>query len=454
ESSEQIASNLAMGVGLNLLSFDLPCNSPTGITYARFRLSSAGSLSTTGGAVNGEVEDYQLTIVKDAIPPTLLTMPIDVTVECDGSGNLADINTYLTTLGGTSVPSESVDFGSGTSVFPYTQSGFTLEEDVGGTAQQVIEEILAPAGDAELQQLSLNGAGSSSNSVMITNNLNQFFDLLTLDVEALDLAPLGPTVGVARIISSAGGQVQVDSTGTLDFDNPATVADTNAWNNLTWVQLVFNDNGNGLPSVTYDNLVLQPKSGLSASDNCSLALSVTNNYSSLASACGATGSTNILFTVTDECGNAVSATGTFTIIDTTRPSIVCPTDTTVECDGSGNAGDINTWLVSLGGSDVCGSVTLSNSYTSLSNDCGATGTDLVTFWVTDACGNTTSCTARFTIEDTTRPTITCPSNLTVECDGDGNTNALNTWLASHGGGDVCGSVSLSNDFSALAGTCG
>ncbi|MEM7391665.1 MAG: DUF11 domain-containing protein [Verrucomicrobiota bacterium] len=333
ESSEQIASNLAMNLGDNLVSVEVSCDSPVGATYARFRLSSTGSLATTGSAIDGEVEDYQVSILKDATPPTLLTLPMDVTVECDGSGNLSDIHAYLNAGGGAAVSAVGIDFGSGASVFPYTQSGFTLEEHAAGTAQQTIGETFAPAGEAELEQISLNDAGTSSNSVVITNNLNQFFDLLTVDVEALDLAPLGTTVGVVRVLSSAGGEVQVSSTGTLNFDSLAVVADTNAWNNLTWVRLVFNDTGNGLPSVTFDNLTLQTKNGISARDNCSLALSLTNDYSSLAAACGGTGSTNIIFTVFDECGNGVSATGSFTVVDTTRPTIVCPTDLTVECDG-------------------------------------------------------------------------------------------------------------------------
>ncbi|MBV9494841.1 MAG: hypothetical protein JOZ54_11395 [Acidobacteria bacterium] len=43
-------------------SFNVPCTALTGVTYARFRFSSAGGLGPTGNAPDGEVEDYQVTI--------------------------------------------------------------------------------------------------------------------------------------------------------------------------------------------------------------------------------------------------------------------------------------------------------------------------------------------------------------------------------------------------------
>ena len=45
------------------LTFAVPATATPGTTYARFRLSTAGSLAPTGLAADGEVEDYQVTIV-------------------------------------------------------------------------------------------------------------------------------------------------------------------------------------------------------------------------------------------------------------------------------------------------------------------------------------------------------------------------------------------------------
>jgi gliding motility-associated-like protein/uncharacterized repeat protein (TIGR01451 family) len=91
----------------------------------------------------------------------------------------------------------------------------------------------------------------------------------------------------------------------------------------------------------------------------------------------------------------------------------------------------------------------------LSDECGATGSATVTWTATDDCGNTTTTTATFTIVDTTAPVFTTiPEDLTVECDGEGNTNELNAWLAEVTAEDDCGGVTITNDFTALSDECG
>ncbi len=185
------------------------------------------------------------------------------------------------------------------------------------------------------------------------------------------------------------------------------------------------------------NAWLASNGGASASDDCG-GVTWSNNYSALSYDCGATGSATVIFTATDDCGNASTTSATFTIEDTTVPTIdVAASNETVECDGAGNAAELSAWLASNGGasaSDVCGGVSWSNDYSTLSDDCGATGSATVIFTATDDCGNASATTATFTIEDTTNPSIdVTASNSTVECDGAGNTAALNDWLASNGG---------------------
>ena len=105
--------------------------------------------------------------------------------------------------------------------------------------------------------------------------------------------------------------------------------------------------------------------------------------------------------------------------------MTCPTilveasDALVECDGAGNAADLDAWLASNGGasaSDACSDVTWTNDFDVLSDDCGATGAATVTFIATDACGNSGSTTATFTIEDKTAPSMDIEAmDVTVEC---------------------------------------
>src|SRR5690606_17629938 len=80
------------------------------------------------------------------------------------------------------------------------------------------------------------------------------------------------------------------------------------------------------------------------------------------------------------------------------------------------------WLASNGGasaSDSCSTnLTWTNNFTSLSDECGATGSATVTFTATDECGNFATATATFTIEDTTAPTILgdFETVINVNCD--------------------------------------
>ena len=60
--------------GTNLVTFAVPGGAVLGDTFARVRLSSAGGLNPDGEAVDGEVEDYQVTIAE---PPA--TVYVDET---------------------------------------------------------------------------------------------------------------------------------------------------------------------------------------------------------------------------------------------------------------------------------------------------------------------------------------------------------------------------------------
>ena len=59
---ERIASSLSLVAGFNTVTFDVPIDAEPGLSFARFRLSTAGGLGVTGEAPDGEVEDYPLSI--------------------------------------------------------------------------------------------------------------------------------------------------------------------------------------------------------------------------------------------------------------------------------------------------------------------------------------------------------------------------------------------------------
>ena len=63
DDGEQIFASQQLGVGLHTLTFDVPNWASDGTTYARFRVSTDGSLLPTGPATDGEVQDHQVTII-------------------------------------------------------------------------------------------------------------------------------------------------------------------------------------------------------------------------------------------------------------------------------------------------------------------------------------------------------------------------------------------------------
>ncbi len=85
ETSDQVFVSADVGAGENLLAFTVPADIAPGTVVARFRLSTAGSLTPTGLAPDGEVEDYVLTIraASSGEPPELNVSPMGPNGELD-----------------------------------------------------------------------------------------------------------------------------------------------------------------------------------------------------------------------------------------------------------------------------------------------------------------------------------------------------------------------------------
>ena len=85
---EQVFASEPLAPGANQLFAQTPIDAATGITYARFRISSAGGLEATGLAADGEVEDYRVSIVAGAPPianddPSVVNAALYTTSEDD-----------------------------------------------------------------------------------------------------------------------------------------------------------------------------------------------------------------------------------------------------------------------------------------------------------------------------------------------------------------------------------
>ena len=201
---------------------------------------------------------------------------------------------------------------------------------------------------------------------------------------------------------------------------------------------------------------LQNHGGATATDACGT-ITWSHNYNGLTGACANTGSALVTFTATDSCGNASTVQATVTVTDTVAPTFVGSLPAaavTVSC-----ASEIPAPAV-LTATDNCGTATVTLVETTTAGTCANNFTLTRVWTATDVCGNTTSHTQIITVNDQTAPAITTNAqSITVQCDGSGNTTALNAWLASHGGSvstDNCGGVTWTNNYAAanFVASCG
>ena len=129
----------------------------------------------------------------------------------------------------------------------------------------------------------------------------------------------------------------------------------------------------------------------------------THNYSGISDGCGMSGSATVIFTATDECGNASTTAAALTILDNVSPVIKMEAqDTTIMCGINDQPTVIQNWLNQNGGAianDLCGSVAWTHNFTTISDTCGPVGTYSVTFTASDECGNTSATNALLTITD-------------------------------------------------------
>ncbi|MEP6794820.1 MAG: T9SS type A sorting domain-containing protein [Saprospiraceae bacterium] len=199
--------------------------------------------------------------------------------------------------------------------------------------------------------------------------------------------------------------------------------------------------------------------GAIVSNHCGQ-LTWAHDFEDLSNDCGGTGNAIVTFTATDECGSTYSVASVY-FIDSAPPNMdVLPSSIVVECDGHGNAPDLNAWLANHGGaqaSDACGNVVWTNNLSPILQQCGSSGSSIISFIVTDECGNSAVSSASFTIIDQTEPEVTnMAQSLNIEC-GPSNDQVIQQWLNNHGGAeahDLCGTVNWNHNYSTLSYSCG
>jgi len=122
------------------------------------------------------------------------------------------------------------------------------------------------------------------------------------------------------------------------------------------------------------------------------------------------GDTIVTWTAVDTSGNISTGTQLVTIIDTTIPEIVAPSDVTVEATG------ISSTVVEIGEATMYDIIQV-YTITSDSPDTFPLGETIITWTATDSSGNSATATQTVTVVDTTAPGITAPDSIIIEASG-------------------------------------
>ncbi len=153
-----------------------------------------------------------------------------------------------------------------------------------------------------------------------------------------------------------------------------------------------------------------------ASDNCDIA-SFTSNYSSGASF--SEGTTTVVYTAIDNCGNSISSSFTVTIncLCNTNPVITCPDDYLACPDGAYPDPSVTGSAIAVAGDTNCATPNLTYTDIVLSSGPCVGGNDLTRTWIATDPNNPglqVSCDQRITLQDDGPPTITnIPTDITL-----------------------------------------
>ncbi|MDX8554677.1 gliding motility-associated C-terminal domain-containing protein, partial [Tenacibaculum sp. 1B UA] len=358
-------------------------------------------------------------LIKDETAPTITQQPSDKAVECDGSGNTAELNAWLASNGGAtatddcSVVSWSNNYTDLTYICSFTgevEVIFTAKDACGNpvdtnSAKFIIEDTQAPEFVEELP-------------VDVTVSCDTIPAAMVLT--ATDNCDASVTVNYSEEFSGQDDECASEYTITRTW----TVQDC-AGNTTSHAQEVTVEDTTApefveeLPvDVTVSCDTIPVAMVLTATDNCDT--SVTVNYSEEFAGqddeCASEYTITRTWTVEDCAGNTTSHTQEVTVEDTAAPEFVeeLPVDVTVSCDTIPAA----MVLTATDNCDASVTVNYSEEFSGQDDECASEYTITRTWTVQDCAGNTTSHAQEVTVEDTTAPEFVeeLPADVTVSCD--------------------------------------
>jgi len=258
DAGEKVLSDQLVAAGNNTLNISVPAGASLGTSFARFRLTTATGTNITGSAADGEVEDYQVSVITNAysissptvtegsVPNTVVLNFVISRLDNTNAGSVDYSAPTGTATAGTdyvSIPSGTINFGAGgnfSETVSVTVNGdavveddetvvITLSNPVNGGIGSGMGTGAITNDDAATLTLIITGGGASQDEG------NTFTFTATLDNDVQDGFQVAYTTSDGITDPAIAGSDYTDNDGNLTFLG-------NAGEPQSWMVNTSNDN--------------------------------------------------------------------------------------------------------------------------------------------------------------------------------------------------------------------
>ncbi|HEX8179661.1 MAG TPA: HYR domain-containing protein [Pyrinomonadaceae bacterium] len=386
-----------------------------GQATATYTAGNTGGTDDVTATADGQTVSTTITIGE---PPTV-NCPTDITVAGDPNTCSASV-AFNTTATGFPAPAVTCQIGAqvitSPHVFPAGTTAVTctatngIGQDASCTFNVIVTGSQSPTVLAPPAVTATTGASATSCSVFISdatlgtataaNTCSGAVTITRTGVPAGNIFPVGTTT--------------ITYTGTDPAGHTGTATQTVTVTDTTRPTVTAPAPTTGSADTSCQAAIPNVVPGVSAADNCTPAGSLTITQSPAAGTLVGLGPHTITVTVTDGAGNSSTATTTFTVNDTTPPTIFAPANATYEC--ASQVPGANPAQASAADNCSTPSVTVSET---TNGGAGTSASPLVitrTYTATDGAGNQASAAQTITVVDHTAPTVSAPAPSSAAAD--------------------------------------
>ena len=380
---------------------------------------------------NGDNHTQTVKVI-DTKPPTLIQPPQTQTDMCDGEGNAAGLAQWLATNGNATAEDSCGGFVNWTSNYNSTTS-----REVGCSASYTVFTTFTATDEC-------GNDVSTSVAYMAADVVGPDFAGVPEDVElackdpTLNHTALPPVANVTNFDACDRQAYNITYEQTSAQGRcPQELFYNRSWSaqdecgNIGQAQqrLHIVDYSPPVISIQPQDLVvecergaqgsliqswLNSSGGALASDECGTTVTWSYNLTDLSvlnASCDQSEDAVVLFTATDECGNAINATAKVLITDTKAPLLAKDAEVLqLECNTATNPGSIDAWLANAANAeaiDQCSRTVNVTSALGIAQPlCASSYTQDVVIWFTDSCGLRSNTTSQVIVQDSSVPVIT------------------------------------------------